>query len=153
MNAMGLSLERTGTKGDGGIDFRGFWTLPRHPKQHQPDATRIKVVGQCKCESKKLPIKYIRELSGSIETEQQDSRTSTPILGIMVTHSEWTQNAVSQMNGSQFPILLCHLEDEGIANVLLNERAKQLLPQVVFAKKYDGHYSKHQIVFLYQKEL
>jgi hypothetical protein len=71
---MSMSLKRVGGKEDGGIDLLGWWWLP-----HDSDVAaftsassscllkrrrRIRVIGQCKAEKKKMGPNYVRELEG-----------------------------------------------------------------------------------------
>ncbi|KAF8906839.1 hypothetical protein CPB84DRAFT_1769803 [Gymnopilus junonius] len=67
--SMSMSLKGVGGKEDGGVDLLGWWWLP-----HDDPATsesslslprrRIRIVGQCKAEKKKLGPNYVRELEG-----------------------------------------------------------------------------------------
>ncbi|KAF5334756.1 hypothetical protein D9611_012935 [Ephemerocybe angulata] len=74
-----MSLTRVGGRGDGGIDLLGWWWLPSiYTSAVSPSSTssspdtglqqqrqlRIRVVGQCKAEKKKLGPNYVRELEG-----------------------------------------------------------------------------------------
>jgi len=77
---MSMTLKRIGGKDDGGIDFFGWWWLPHESlssssspneetcRHHRPSAVlrrrRIRVIGQCKAEKKKIGPNYIRELEG-----------------------------------------------------------------------------------------
>lgn len=73
-----MSLTRVGGRGDGGIDLIGWWWLPYaapclSPSSNTPSSSpdtcserrrRIRIVGQCKAEKKKMGPNYVRELEG-----------------------------------------------------------------------------------------
>lgn len=69
---MSMTIKRIGGKDDGGIDFFGWWWLPHesspNEETHHSSAVlrrrRIRVIGQCKAEKKKIGPNYIRELEG-----------------------------------------------------------------------------------------
>ena len=98
---MSMSLKRVGGKEDGGIDLLGWWWLP-----HESDFTsaassscllkrrrRIRVIGQCKAEKKKMGPNYVRELEGvlyrlltsqqqlKLQQQQQDLDSSQADMG------------------------------------------------------------------------
>ena len=73
--ALHMSLRPVGGKGDGGVDLRGWWYLPRAAAtagaaittgEGGGDWRRLRVVGQCKAERKALGPRAVRELEGVV---------------------------------------------------------------------------------------
>ncbi|OCH84819.1 hypothetical protein OBBRIDRAFT_374616 [Obba rivulosa] len=79
--SLSMALVRVGGSGDGGVDLQGWWWLPegltRHALGAEPqrypaspnsggeaERTRIRVLAQCKLETRKLSPKNVRELEG-----------------------------------------------------------------------------------------
>ncbi|WWC73758.1 uncharacterized protein I206_107730 [Kwoniella pini CBS 10737] len=70
-----MNLRRVGGAGDGGIDLRGWWWLPKSKNEipitynsiFEPNGNgikRIRIIVQCKAEKKKIGPRSIRELEG-----------------------------------------------------------------------------------------
>jgi hypothetical protein len=72
-----MSLTQVGGAGDGGVDLRGWWTIPASsssspssPRSGSAIGTtgtgvrRLRVLGQCKAERKALGPRTVRELEG-----------------------------------------------------------------------------------------
>jgi len=57
-----MSLSQVGGAGDGGVDLRGWWTIPKSPTSIE--GRRLRVLGQCKAERKALGPRIVRELEG-----------------------------------------------------------------------------------------
>jgi hypothetical protein len=125
---MSMSLKRVGGREDGGIDLLGWWWLPstNNPLLNHDIATspsnrrRIRVIGQCKAEKKKLGPKFVRELEGvlyrfltshkSPDPEFTNPDTSQlPIVAILMSESEFTKSAILRANSSPIPFFLMHL--------------------------------------------
>lgn len=61
---MYMELTQVGGAGDGGVDLRGWWTVPRSPSSDGSASRRLRVLGQCKAERKALGPRIVRELEG-----------------------------------------------------------------------------------------
>lgn len=85
-----MSLTRVGGAGDGGVDLRGWWTVPSsstsssdysasssRPKKPEP-RQRLRVLGQCKAERKALGPRVVRELEGVMAHQRGRSTSSAP---------------------------------------------------------------------------
>lgn len=67
-----MDLVNVGGAGDGGVDLRGWWDLPLWARTSGNDgqnaastpARRIRVIAQCKAESKTMGPRAVRELEG-----------------------------------------------------------------------------------------
>jgi len=55
---------------------------------------------------------------------------------------------------SQNPLMLCqmHGESQTLAQVVLNDAAKSLVPQLSFGKQYNSSINNFEIMFLYGKD-
>lgn len=120
---MSMSLKRVGGKEDGGIDLLGWWWLPSTDVSSS-NRRRIRVIGQCKAEKKKLGPKFIRELEGVLfrfltnpldihkppDPEFTNPDTSQlPIVALLLSESEFTKSAILRANSSPIPFFLLHL--------------------------------------------
>ncbi|WVQ96049.1 hypothetical protein IAU59_003149 [Kwoniella sp. CBS 9459] len=96
-----MNVRRVGGAGDGGIDLRGWWWLPKSnvrsstsssslptpttgPSSTMGDTRRVKVIAQCKAEKKALGPRAIREMEGvmaglAFRLARSKSRSSSPI--------------------------------------------------------------------------
>jgi len=165
-NDMSMVLKRVGGKDDGGIDFFGWLWLPHdspspssssssssspppveHHHQHcrrlssggAPPRRRIRVIGQCKAEKKKIGPNYVRELEGvlyrfltfrvesdydrqqhdALEDDEDDdddrdilsldANPSSAIIALLVSQSAFTKSTVLRANSSAIPFCLLHL--------------------------------------------
>lgn len=135
---MSMSLQRVGGKHDGGIDLLGWWWLP-----HDSESTatsllkrrRIRIIGQCKAEKKKVGPNYIRELEGvlfRLLTTSSSSSSSTHgsrdvslstdsrsiAAALLVSESSFTKSTILRANSSPLPFVLLHLPsmDDAIAD-------------------------------------
>jgi hypothetical protein len=80
-----MSLTQVGGAGDGGVDLRGYWSIPSASPKYSPplpslttsrstlgsevekqgeSSRRLRVLGQCKAERKALGPRVVRELEG-----------------------------------------------------------------------------------------
>ena len=149
---MSMSLKRVGGREDGGIDLLGWWWLPSttinlnntnssllknhyHHHHHARTTTaatassnnrrRIRVIGQCKAEKKKLGPKFVRELEGVLfrflTTSSLDvhkppdpdfnhpDASQLPIVALLMSESAFTKSAILRANSSPIPFFLMHL--------------------------------------------
>ena len=123
---MSMSLKRVGGKEDGGIDLVGWWWLPElSPNASQPCSNsqgrrRIRVVGQCKAEKKKLGPNYVRELEGVIyrflnappakaESFFPIDAAPSSLVALLVSQSAFTKSTILHAQSSPIPFFLLHL--------------------------------------------
>ncbi|KAF9071901.1 hypothetical protein BDP27DRAFT_1321575 [Rhodocollybia butyracea] len=124
---LGMSLQRVGGKEDGGVDLSGWWWLPDVDIPDSPQNTnegvdrpfkRIRILGQCKAERKKIGPKYVRELEGvvgrymALESDaaaKGTSKTPTPVIAIFLSESPFTKSAILRAMTSKAPFLLVYL--------------------------------------------
>lgn len=133
---MSMSLKRVGGTGDGGIDFLGWWWLPHEISNESGSPllkrTRIRVIGQCKAEKKKIGPNYVRELEGVLYrflTQKSDQEAiltddmiissheetltmrenPPPTVAVLVSQSAFTKSTILRANSSPIPFCLLHL--------------------------------------------
>ncbi|KAF7800360.1 hypothetical protein EIP86_011610 [Pleurotus ostreatoroseus] len=124
-----MSLQRVGGASDGGIDLQGWWWLPTsvgEPHSDNPaDNRRMRVLAQCKAEKRKIGPAYLREMEGvlhrysvgapqalSSSTEQATpSQSPYPIVGLFLSSSPFTKQAMLRVHSSPFPFCLLHLPE------------------------------------------
>ncbi|PPQ82526.1 hypothetical protein CVT25_007135 [Psilocybe cyanescens] len=136
---MSMSLKRVGGKEDGGIDLVGWWWLPNDGDATDPTPStqtrRIRILGQCKAEKKKMGPGYVRELEGVLyrfmtmpstilshgeETESSIlGQSQIPMVALLISESPFTKSALLRAHSSPIPFLLLHLprlEDHPISD-------------------------------------
>ncbi|WVF68502.1 hypothetical protein IAT40_003269 [Kwoniella sp. CBS 6097] len=113
-----MNVRRVGGAGDGGIDLRGWWWLPR-PRSTTPitsssssssssptstgmsmsmeDVRRVKVVAQCKAEKKALGPRAIREMEGvmaglAFRLAQHQNRTQSNDIATASTNDDSSED-------------------------------------------------------------
>ncbi|KAF8526521.1 hypothetical protein BU17DRAFT_28875, partial [Hysterangium stoloniferum] len=121
---LSMSLTKVGGKADGGIDLQGWWWLPVPSDGAARDVLtwtspggivrrRIRVLGQCKAEAKKLGPRYVRELEGVLArytTRRGDAQQAN--VGLVVSQSPFTRATVLCAFSSPMPLFLFHLPPE-----------------------------------------
>ncbi|KIP09901.1 hypothetical protein PHLGIDRAFT_59943, partial [Phlebiopsis gigantea 11061_1 CR5-6] len=131
-NGLSMSLRRVGGKADGGIDLQGWWWLPAENSSlydHPNGYRRLRVLVQCKRESKKLGPKYIRELEGVLHRygatqSSNEDVTSPPVVGMLISASPFSKMAITHAHSSPIPLVLLHLAvPEGTAPVTSEDPA------------------------------
>ncbi|KAM9986467.1 hypothetical protein ACTFIY_010869 [Dictyostelium cf. discoideum] len=137
LNEFGMEIIRSGGRDDKGIDFKGNWNLPSNKI--------LKIIGQCKNYSgKKVGPSVIREFESTFlryqsELDKENSKLlkqdKKSTLGIIVSKSGFSPSIRSFSEEIQYPVVLCHLLDEGILSFYLNFNAKQLLPHIRLARR------------------
>ena len=100
----GLTLSRTGGRGDSGIDLLGTWQLPEALSRHP-----LRVLVQCKALKTKLGPNLIRELEGAFVGAPSGWR-GKGVLGILVSTREATKGVRDAMGKSTWPMAWVMLE-------------------------------------------
>lgn len=129
-----MTLQRVGGASDGGVDLQGWWWLPTSAHAPHTDSTtdhrRMRVLAQCKAEKKKIGPAYLREMEGvlhrctvgvphaqpppaeSAEREQDTpAQNSYPTIGMFLSSSPFTKQALLRAHSSPFPFCLLHLPE------------------------------------------
>ncbi|KAK4689443.1 hypothetical protein P7C73_g652, partial [Tremellales sp. Uapishka_1] len=114
-----MSLANVGGAGDGGVDLRGWWWLPKSTKRRVKDGEmdlkklrRIRVTGQCKAERLRLGPKYVREMEGVMSHQRGQSpvrKKEDPNMAVLVSQSGFSTAAMVHASKSTTPLLLVHL--------------------------------------------
>ncbi|OCF73281.1 hypothetical protein I204_06512 [Kwoniella mangroviensis CBS 8886] len=131
-----MDLRRVGGAGDGGIDLRGWWWLPRSTlKKTAPlveDIRRVRLIAQCKAEKKSLGPRNVRELEGvmgnlryrshtfsssSLSLSSSSSTSDNPLnpdedpndIAILISQSGFTKSTMIYSTSSNIPLMLIHL--------------------------------------------
>ncbi|KIJ39073.1 hypothetical protein M422DRAFT_175664 [Sphaerobolus stellatus SS14] len=109
--------------------YRSFkrcgWWLPdlegMNPKgleSESPDGIvrrRIRVLGQCKAEKRKLGPKYVREMEGVLARHHMHAEKTgvkEPTMGVFVSQSPFTRSAILRAYSSSMSFFLLHLPPE-----------------------------------------
>eukprot|EP01114_Cavostelium_apophysatum_P011176 TRINITY_DN25374_c0_g1_i1.p1 TRINITY_DN25374_c0_g1~~TRINITY_DN25374_c0_g1_i1.p1 ORF type:complete len:263 (-),score=42.49 TRINITY_DN25374_c0_g1_i1:189-977(-) len=139
LSKLNFDIKKTGQTLDRGVDFRGTWKLPGRDEG-------LAVIGQCKKERSKCGAKYIRELEGTLLHNTAGS------IGIFVSSSGFTADAVSHFAQSSLPLILSIIEGDraplGLTHFKPNAAALQLLPSLVIGHKYQDLQHKRKVVVL-----
>lgn len=127
---MSMSLKQVGGKEDGGIDLIGWWWLPEISSRGTGTSgtislarrRRIRVIGQCKAEKKKMGPNYFRELEGVLYRymtnpvdrkkyfEPHDGGSQgLPVVALLISQSPFTKTTIINANSSRIPSILLHL--------------------------------------------
>uniref|UniRef100_A0A8H7XPL4 Restriction endonuclease type IV Mrr domain-containing protein n=1 Tax=Psilocybe cubensis TaxID=181762 RepID=A0A8H7XPL4_PSICU len=128
---MSMSLKRVGGKEDGGIDLVGWWWLPYDDDTAGSTAytkrRRIRVLGQCKAEKKKMGPSFVRELEGVlyrfitmpstlpglVDEEKPDvsipGQAHIPMVALLISESPFTKSALLRAHSSPIPFFMLHL--------------------------------------------
>ena len=152
-----MVLERVGGRMDGGVDLQGWWFLPRPPLTDHPDhpefrsphphLIRLRILAQCKAESKKLGPNYVREMEGVllryrlhpnednsvIVNNDDDAETGIPAtIALLVSQSAFTKSTLLRALSSPVPFLLVHLPQSNVVNQnYVDVTNPSILPELV----------------------
>jgi len=91
---------RSAGSGDKGKDLIGWWSIPT---KLLPSG-RIRIVAQCKSDSRPVGPKVVRELEGTVGGED---------LGLLFARKGFSPGALKGFLASTRPLILLHLESEG----------------------------------------
>ncbi|GJE86421.1 hypothetical protein PsYK624_025010 [Phanerochaete sordida] len=147
---LSMSLRRIGGRADGGVDLQGWWWLPSDDDPATlsgvPGHRRLRVLAQCKAESKKMGPKYIREMEGVLhryhamgpfeEPGTQESRSVDPAVGLMISSSSFSKAAALLAHSSPLPLILMYIPeydplDENAPQVACEDPEEQQIPGFV----------------------
>ncbi|KZT61696.1 hypothetical protein CALCODRAFT_490935 [Calocera cornea HHB12733] len=132
---LSMSIRRVGGASDGGIDLQGWWWLPPPANVSDSSATlgvlytdtgeprrRVRVIAQCKAESKKMGPNYVREMEGVLHTlnataghavaSHEDGSIITepiPTVALLISQSNFTRSTLLRAMSSPLPFLLMYL--------------------------------------------
>lgn len=110
-----FELSRVGGAHDRGVDLMGVTRTPQ----------RLSLVVQCKCESKKLSPRHVRELQGTL-VQHLDSSGMT--IALLASSQGFTSSTVAEAIASRLPLSLVHISTNGtLHNCLFNNAASLLL--------------------------
>lgn len=118
---LSMSLQKVGGSSDGGIDLQGWWWLPPSKRRLAPnplpttwtgidgiERRRIRVLGQCKAEKKRMGPNYVRELEGVLGRHNSQPGRD-PAVGLLISQSAFTRSTVLRAFSSHIPLFLLHL--------------------------------------------
>ncbi|KZT22749.1 hypothetical protein NEOLEDRAFT_1045294, partial [Neolentinus lepideus HHB14362 ss-1] len=106
-----MSLQRVGGRSDGGVDLQGWWWLPS--AVGGDDRRRVRVLGQCKAEKKKMGPNYVREMEGVMYRHLSES-PAVAAVALLVSQSMFTRATLLRAHASRIPFFLLHIpEDTG----------------------------------------
>lgn len=136
---LSMSLTRVGGRSDHGVDLLGWWWLPplakdlektessstSHERWGKLPRRRLRVLGQCKAEKKKMGPNYVREMEGvlyrhlsapfitpipsTIPSNDQSPLISDPTVALLISQSKFTTATTIRAMSSPIPFLLLHL--------------------------------------------
>jgi hypothetical protein len=127
---------KSGGPGDKGIDFKGTFTVD----------SQIPIIGQCKRLKKPLSVEIVREFEGVLS-----HYVSNKFVGLFVSFSGYSQEAVKHAQQSLYPIILSIIRNGAIQYWVMNQSASALFPTLVPAlhRRTDG---SDKIIFFKQKD-
>ena len=101
-----MDIYRTGGAHDQGMDLCGWWSPHAigEPRAHE----RIRVIAQCKAESRALGPSVVREMEGTLLRATWEA-TTTATVGVLASHSGFSKQAKVYMRSSRLPLLFLHL--------------------------------------------
>mmetsp|Transcript_28631 Transcript_28631/g.92902 ORF Transcript_28631/g.92902 Transcript_28631/m.92902 type:complete len:160 (-) Transcript_28631:6-485(-) len=120
----GLALVRIGGANDKGVDLAGQWELP--------GSTRIPVLVQCKAHARRLGPREVRELEGALSQQGMDS------LGVLAASASFTLQAKRCFSASPAPLVLAHVRDGGIVELMLNTASFGTFPRLSVGRQRVG---------------
>lgn len=123
---LSMSLQMVGGKSDGGVDLQGWWWVPptsRRISSASPPVLstgkdgetrqRLRVLGQCKAEVKKMGPNYVREMEGVLHRHYSVSTgqpvIEQPVVALLVSQSAFTRSTILRALSSPLPFFLLHL--------------------------------------------
>lgn len=110
-----FELSRVGGAHDRGVDLMGVTRTPH----------RLSLVIQCKCESKKLSPRHVRELQGTLVQHLDSSGTT---MALLASSQGFTSKTVAEALASRLPLSLVHIATNGtLHNCIFNNAASELL--------------------------
>jgi hypothetical protein len=136
-------LHRTGGPHDRGVDFRGFWRAL--------DNGIVPVIGQCKCQKKRVGPDAVRELHATASTQY------TPNLALLVSASGFTSGAINTSRSLGSAVVLCTVQWTDtrkefelfnslptLSDFLMNTAAQRLVPWVTVGSthQFQGYQRK-----------
>ncbi|GAA95928.1 uncharacterized protein L969DRAFT_92041 [Mixia osmundae IAM 14324] len=127
----GMSLMLVGGRNDRGVDLRGYWSLPLYEPSSDDTmlvSRRVRILGQCKAERKRLGPRVIRELEGTLGWEhlalgstvptatgasqptEDEQDVTLPTIAVLLSLSGFTPATLSRTAASPLPVLCMHIE-------------------------------------------
>ncbi|RKP07157.1 hypothetical protein THASP1DRAFT_31029 [Thamnocephalis sphaerospora] len=122
-----IHAELCGGAGDRGVDLRGHWYLPAGGTRVAE--TRLPIVGQCKRLSRVLGPMAVRELAGVAMRDRA--------LGLLISASGFSQQAMREWRGSKAPLVLVDLPADALEFSALtwNDAAAEQLRGLVVGRR------------------
>jgi len=126
LRRFGFSLQRTGGRGDGGIDLLGTWQLSTAISTDTTNSTNLvatppslRALVQCKAFKTKLGPNLIRELEGAfagapsrwkVQNGEATKVETRGVIGVLVSPREATKGVREAMGRSRWPMVWVMLE-------------------------------------------
>lgn len=109
-----MDIYRTGGAHDQGRDLCGWWSPYATNETDAHAHERIRVIAQCKAESRALGPSVVREMEGTLLRATWEAKT-TALVGVMASHSGFSKQAKMYMRSSRLPLMFLHLatQDQG----------------------------------------
>ena len=120
-----MDLEWTGQANDRGIDLVGEWRVDAD--------SRVRVVAQCKNETRHVEPRHLRELEGVLVHQGKDT------LGLLVAATRHSPHALRQLHRAVHPMALVRIDiaSRALHGFRLNSAAQELLPHVSVGRTFD----------------